>query len=143
MKGWLVDTNILSEIRRPNGSAAVKQWVAARATTSLFVSVVTLAEIRWGIDRVSDLEKQQALSDWLSGVLRPWFGERALPVDEDVLVAWRHLNAASRQSGHTLDQADALIAATAVVHDLVVVTRNTRDFAPMGVRLFNPFELPA
>lgn len=142
MNGWLLDTNILSELRRPNGSKLVKGWVAARAGTALFVSTVTLAEIRWGLDQVQDLVKQQDLADWLNGVLRPWFGERVLPVTEDVLVTWRSLNAAARLAGQTLDQADALIAATASVHDLVVATRNTRDFAPMGVRHFNPFDPP-
>jgi hypothetical protein len=100
---------------------------------------VTLAEIRFGIERVTDPVFHQELVQWLDGTLRPWFSNRILPVDEDVILIWRQMVEKGRRQGYTHSQPDLFIAATATLHDLCVVTRNITDFQKSGVPVFNPF----
>jgi predicted nucleic acid-binding protein len=141
LNGWLLDTNVLSEVRRPRCDPHVLAWVEAQAPDSLFVSRVALAEIRFGIEclPLSDPRRTE-LRAWLDGTLRAWFAHRVLDVTEDVIVAWRRLVQAARGRGTTPPEPDGLIAATAAVHDLRVVTRNIADFAAIGVPLLNPWE---
>ena len=140
MKGWLLDTNVISELRKPNCDARVKAWSDGQEPSSLFLSRVTIAEIRYGIERLppTDLSRKR-LETWLADELRPWFADRVLDVDEDVLVIWRRLVERGKAMRHTFVQPDLFIAATAILHDLCVVTRNIDDFAPTGVALLNPW----
>jgi hypothetical protein len=101
-----------------------------------------VAEVRFGIARVTDPSFRAELEAWLRDGLRAWFGERILDVDEAVLLAWRRLTWEAQKANYTYAQPDALIAATALVHDLGVVTRNTEDFARAGVALLNPWTEP-
>ena len=114
MKGWLLDTNVLSELRRPRPSARVRTFVAGCSLDELFVSTVTFAEIRFGIEMVSDLTRRAELHDWLSHKVRPMFDQRGLEVSEDVMFKWRLLAEEGRRSGHTFLQPDLIIAATAL-----------------------------
>ncbi len=139
MKGWLLDTNIISELRKPNCHPAVKQWADNQPPQSFYLSTVTVAEIRFGIEQASDPDFRQELNQWLDQTLRPWFSDRVLAVDEDVILIWRQLVEIGRKQGYTFSQPDLLIAATAVFHDLCVVTRNIRDFEKSGTPVFNPF----
>ncbi len=139
MKGWLLDTNVLSELRRPRPSARVRTFVAGCSLDELFVSTVTLAEIRFGIEMVGDLTRRAELHDWLLHKVRPMFDQRVLEVSEDVMFKWRLLAEEGRRSGHTFSQPDLIIAATALHHGLTVVTRDTGDFARARVPLFNPW----
>jgi len=139
MKGWLLDTNIISELRKTNCHPAVKAWSDQQLPQSLYLSVVTLAEIRFGIEQVQDEQFRQELSEWLETVLRPWFSDRLLPVSEDVILEWRRMVAQGRKQGHTFSQPDLFIAAIASIHDLCVVTRNVSDFEKSGVPVLNPF----
>lgn len=139
MKGWLLDTNIVSELRKPNCHPAVKQWSDRQPPQSFYLSTVTLAEIRFGIERTQNVAFRQELTQWLDNTLRPWFSDRILAVDEDVILIWRQMVEQGRKQGHTFSQPDLFIAATAVLHNLCVATRNITDFAKSGTAVFNPF----
>jgi toxin FitB len=139
MSGWLLDTNIISELRKTNYHPAVKQWADSQTPQTFYLSTVTLAEIRFGIERVTDTTFQQELNQWLEETLRPWFSDRILAVDEDVILVWRRMVEQGRKQGYTYSQPDLFIAATAALHNLCVVTRNVTDFQRSGVVVFNPF----
>ena len=141
MTGWLLDTNILSELRRPQPHPNVTTFVAGQPLQSLFVSSVTLAEIRFGIELVTDVAKRADLTDWLTHKVRPMFDQRVLMVSEDVMLKWRLLVEEGRKVNHTFSQPDLIIAATALYHGLTLVTRDTDDFARTPVQLYNPWEV--
>lgn len=139
MTNWLLDTNVLSELRRPRPEAKVTAFVAVQPLESLFVSVVTFAEIRFGIERVADASHRAELGDWLAQTVRPMFAQRILAVGEDVMLKWRLLVEAGRKARHTYSQPNLLIAATALHHGLTVVTRDTSEFERARVGVFNPW----
>jgi predicted nucleic acid-binding protein len=137
--GWLLDTNVLSELRRPRPEPRVVAFVAAQSLDSLFVSSVSLAEIRFGIELVDDAIRRAELNDWLANKVRPMFEQRVLPVSEDVMFKWRLLVEQGRKTGHTFSQPDLIIAATGLQHGLTIVTRDTTDYARARVPLLNPW----
>ncbi len=139
MTGWLLDTNVISELRRPRPNARVREFIARQKLEDLFVSSVTLAEIRFGIESVSDLGRRAELSDWLEHRVRPMFGQRVLEVSEDVMFRWRLLVEEGRKAGHTFSQPDLIIAATALQHGLAVVTRDVADYQRARVTILNPW----
>ena len=139
MTGWLLDTNVLSELRRPRPNARVRSFIAGQRLEELFVSSVTLAEIRFGIETVSDPIRRSELNDWLQHKVRPMFDQRVLEVTEDVMFKWRLLVEDGRKAGHTFSQPDLIIAATALQNGLTVVTRDTRDYKLARVPLLNPW----
>ena len=143
MSGWLLDTNILSELRRPKPNRKVIDFVAAQPLDLLFVSIVTFAEIRFGIEVITDPVRRAELNDWLSHKVRPMFEERVLPVSEDIMFKWRLLVEDGRKAGHTYSQPDLIIAATALHYGLTVVTRDTADFERARVPVLNPWNEPA
>ncbi len=136
---YLLDTNVVSELRRPQPEQRVRKFIAAASLDDLYLSDVTMAEIRFGIERVSDPLKRAEIASWLDHVLRPMFGQRVLPITEEVILRWRLMVEAGRQRNHTYSQPDLFIAATASVHGLTVVTRDTSDFADTGVAFVNPW----
>ena len=139
MSGWLLDTNVISELRRPRPSARVRSFVANQRLEDLFVSTVTFAEIRFGIEAVGDPIRRSELNDWLLHRVRPMFDQRVLEVSEDVMFKWRLLVEEGRKVGHTFSQPDLIIAATALQHGLTVVTRDTGDYRLARVPLLNPW----
>ena len=139
MKGWLLDTNIISELRKTNCHPAVKVWSEQQTPQSLYLSTITLAEIRFGIEQVQKGRFRQELVEWIDKELRPWFSDRLLEVSEEIILVWRRMVEKGRKQQHTFSQPDLFIAATASVHDLCVVTRNVRDFEKADVTVFNPF----
>ena len=139
MTGWLLDTNVISELRRPRPSARVRAFVAGQPLEELFVSTVTFAEIRYGIEGVGDPSRRAELHDWLVHKVRPMFDQRVLEVSEDVMFKWRLLVDEGRKVGHTFSQPDLIIAATALHHGLTVVTRDTGDYKLARVSLLNPW----
>lgn len=141
MKGWLLDTNIVSELRKSNCAPAVRQWADCQPPQTFYLSTVTLAEIRFGIEQAKDEAFRSELTQWLEEILRPWFSDRILPVDEDVILVWRGMVEQGRKQGYTYSQPDLFIAATATLHDLCVATRNIADFQKSGVAVFNPFNV--
>jgi toxin FitB len=140
---WLLDTNVLSELRKPRPEQRVVDFVAAVPLRELYVSIVSLAEIRYGIESNADPQKQAALRQWLTFKVRPMFrGGRTLSVTEEVLLRWRLMMEEGRKSGHTFSQPDLLIAATAAHHGLTIVTRDRSDFDMAHVPVVNPWEAP-
>ena len=132
---FLVDTDVLSALRRRKRNPDAVRWAEAQRTSDLHLSVVTIGEIERGITQQKRHNPPfaQDLAAWLDRLLA-WYGDRILPVNEGVARRWGQLSATL---GY--DSADLLIAATALEHGLAVVTRNVRDFEPTGVRTLNPF----
>jgi hypothetical protein len=139
VSGWLLDTNVISELRRPRPSARVRRFIASQRLEDLFVSTVTFAEIRFGIEAVGDPIRRSELNDWLLHRVRPMFDQRVLEVSEDVMFKWHLLVEEGRKVGHTFSQPDLIIAATALQHGLTVVTRDTGDYKLARVPLLNPW----
>lgn len=140
MISWLLDTNILSELRRPRPAEKVVAFVASQPLESLHISAVTLAEIRFGIELVADAGRRAELNDWLTHKIRPLFAQRVLPVSEDIMFKWRLLVEEGRKAGHTYSQPDLIIAATALEHGLTVVSRDTTDYERARVPIFDPWK---
>jgi toxin FitB len=137
---FLVDTNVISEVRkRERANAGVLAFFrdAARDDTDIYLSVVTVAELRRGVELIryrGDAAQASLLDNWLGSVLRD-YGQYVLPVDEEIGQVWGRLRVP-----HPENALDKLIAATALIHDLTVVTRNVDDFAGTGARVLNPFQ---
>jgi toxin FitB len=111
---WLLDTNVLSEPRKPKAERKVLGFIAASPLQQLYISVVSLAEIRYGIELSADAQKRAALQDWLAFQVRPMFDpQRTLPVTEDIMLKWRLMLEDGRKTGYTFSQPDLIIAATA------------------------------
>ena len=140
MTGWLLDTNVLSELRRPRPAEKVVAFVASQPLESLHISAVTLAEIRFGIELVADAGRRVELNDWLTHKVRPLFAQRVLPVSEDIMFKWRLLVEEGRKAGHTYSQPDLIIGATALEHGLTVVSRDTADYERARVPMLNPWK---
>jgi hypothetical protein len=136
---WLLDTNVLSELRRRRPEPNVVAFVSAQPLENLYISSVTLAEIRFGIEVVADVGRRTELTDWLSHKVRPMFAQRILPVSEDIMFKWRLLVEAGRKAGHTFSQPDLIIAATALEHGLTIVSRDTADYERARVPVHNPW----
>lgn len=133
---YLIDTNVLSELRRKTPDANVMSWFAARPAVTLYISVLTVGEIRKGIESHKDASRRHLLTDWLETELVAFFAGRILPVDANVADRWGRMIA---EAGRPLPSIDSLLAATAAVNDLVLVTRNTKDFSGLPVQTFNPW----
>ncbi len=138
-RGWLLDTNIVSELRKgARANQGVRSWAEAISPGACYLSLVTIAEIGFGIAQVQDVGFRSELEAWLDTGVRVWFGNRILAVDEPVLLAWRRLVSDGQKARYTYSQPDALIAATALVHGLGVATRNRADFERAGLTLVDP-----
>ncbi len=132
---FLLDTNVISEARRPQPNPNLKKWLASVAAPELFISVLVVGEIRQGIERLRgrDANRAAAYEAWLA-MLRRDYVDRVLPITADISEEWGRLNAPD-----PLPVVDGLMAATARIHDLTLVTRNVADVSRTGVRLLNPF----
>lgn len=139
MTGWLLNTNILSELRRPRPEPKVLAFVASQPLDLLYISIVTLAEIRFGIELVPNPARRSELIDWLTHKVRPMFQQRSLAVTEDIMFKWRLMVEEGRKSGHTFSQPDLIIAATGRHHGLTVVSRDTAEYVKSRVPVFNPW----
>ena len=137
---YLIDTNVLSELRRPKPKAKVVAFISAQPLESLFISAVTFAEIRFGIEMLDDIQKRAVLGDWLNVQLRPMFDNRVLPISEDVMFKWRLLVESGRRKGHTFSQPDLIIAATALQHGLTIVSRDVGGYEKTGALLLDPWQ---
>ena len=133
---YLVDTNVLSELRRRDRAASVVQWFSAVQSVDLFISVISLLELERGVLRIArrDGRQSEILSRWINDFVIRGFDDRILPVDAATVRCCAGLHVPDPRPEH-----DALIAATAMVCQLTIVTRNVRDFEPMGVATLNPW----
>jgi toxin FitB len=135
----LLDTNVLSEVRRPAPEPKVLAWLDTIDEDRTFISVASIAELRRGIALMEDGRRRAALAAWLAVDLPARFSGRILAIDPAIAERWGDLMAQARQSGFALSVMDGFFAATALVGELVLATRNTKDFALLGVPLFNPW----
>jgi toxin FitB len=133
---YLLDTNVLSELRRKAPEGRVLEWFALRPASTLYLSVLTLGELRKGIEGVQSAERRMALNDWLETELPIFFTGRILALDGPVADRWGRLVAAA---GRPVPAIDSLLAATAIHHGLSIVTRNARDFSEFGLDIVNPW----
>ena len=139
MSGFLLDTNVVSELVRPKPQPKVAQWVLSTAEELLFLSVLTLGEIRKGISSLPPTARRASLEAWLDRDLTLRFSERILAIDSQVADRWGRIAADASMKKKILPVIDGLLAATALQHNLTVVTRNTVDLAGIGVPIFNPW----
>lgn len=135
----LLDTCVISELYRANADQHVRDAVAKREPGDLFLSVITFGELQKGTELLPAGRKRSDLERWLTG-LQHEFGDRVVPVDLETAHIWGELSASTRLGGRTILAADLLIAASAIRHGLRVMTRNTRDFAPSGVAVIDPWD---
>ena len=141
--GFLLDTNVVSELMKVRPSRRVVEWVDATSEELLHLSVITIGEVRKGIDLLDEADpKRAALQAWLDRDVRVRFAGRLLAFDDAVAERWGQLEALARKRRLTLPTIDAQLAATALHHGLTFVTRNTADIGPMGISVFNPWSDP-
>jgi len=139
---YLVDTNIVSELIKSDADERVLNYLEAIHSSVLFLSVVTIGEIEFGIEKVKNSKKKAGLRQWLYEELLISFQDRIIDIDSEVMIEWGKLSALSRSRGLTLPIMDSLIAATCLVGEYTLITRNTKDFENIpGLDLINPFEV--
>jgi predicted nucleic acid-binding protein len=136
---FLLDTNIISEGAKPRPDPGVMDWLASIDEEQMFLSVVSLAELRHGIERMDKGGRKTGLDIWLTEQLAPRFEDRLLLVDTGTADQWGRIVARSQAVGRPIGAMDAFLAAHAQQHQLTLVTRNISDFEATGVRLFNPW----
>ena len=139
MSGYLLDTNCVSELVRLKPDLRVTAWMEAADETLLYLSVLTLGEIRKGLAGLPQGRRRTQLETWLDVELRARFAGRILPIDVAVADRWGLLAAGAKKDGKALSTIDGLIAATALHHNLTVVSRNASDFANVRVQVLNPW----
>lgn len=140
MSGFLLDTNVISELVKPQPQPNVTAWIESTDESLLYLSVLTLGEIRRGIAALAQSRRRATLEAWLDKDLRARFEERILAIDQEVADRWGLLTAAARNSGIVLPVIDGLLAATALEHNLTLVTKDIGQIPSMGVAVFNPWD---
>jgi predicted nucleic acid-binding protein len=140
MSGFLLDTNCISELVRPTPEPRVLGWMEAADETMLYLSVLTMGEIRKGLAGLAQGKRRTLLETWLEVELHARFSGRIVPIDAAIANRWGQLAADAKRAGKPLSIIDGLLAATALHHDLTVVSRNTSDFTNTHVQVLNPWE---
>jgi predicted nucleic acid-binding protein len=138
---FLLDTNLISEWIKPNPHAGVVSWLASADEDRIYMSVVTLAELRHGVERLAAGHRRKRLNEWLEDELPQRFGDRILPIDAAVADSCGRIVARRETLGRPIGAMDALIAATAQVHDLTLATRNEADFDSAVGAIINPWKI--
>jgi toxin FitB len=136
---YLLDTSLISELVKNKPQRSVLDWVESCEEESLFLSVLTLGELQKGVIKLPQTKKREFLQSWISNNLTERFRGRILAVDEEVAVLWGRIQGEAEKRGKPMPAIDSLIAATGLVHHLIVVTRNSSDIEQSGVSLFNPW----
>ncbi|MDF1827256.1 MAG: type II toxin-antitoxin system VapC family toxin [Legionellaceae bacterium] len=136
---YLLDTNIISELVKKAPNKSVLKWIDSLDNEALYLSVISLGEIRKGISGIQNLVRQEKISNWLETELPEYFEERILNIDSKIADMWGRLQ--GKKKGYILPAIDGLIAATAHVHKLTLVTRNTKDFMYTSIDVINPWDM--
>lgn len=139
MTGFLLDTNVLSEASRLRPSRSVLAFFDHTKISTLFLSDIVIAEIRYGIEMSTDIARRKKLTAWLENVVRPMYLGRILPLTENTLLRWRLMLETCRKQGTVVAEPDLLLAATAAEHGLTVVTRDTAPFELLGLTVLDPW----
>lgn len=137
---YLLDTNVVSEWVKPRPNGNVIAWLAAASEDEVFISVCTFAELRFGVASMTRGKRRDRLDEWLRSDLPVRFDRRIVGIDVSIADAWGIIQARARRKGQPVGPMDGLIAATAAVHDMTIVTRNTKHFEAVGVPLLNPWD---
>jgi toxin FitB len=140
MSGFLLDTNCISELVRPKPEPRVVEWMEAADEGMLYLSVLTVGEIRKGLARLSQGKRRTHLETWLQVEMQARFAGRIIPIDAAIADRWGLIAAEAKQKGKALPVIDGLLAATALHHNLTVVSRNISDFTNIHVQVLNPWE---
>lgn len=133
---YLIDTNVISELVKGKQNAKVVKWFESVSDQDLYLSALTIGEIRKGIEKIQNSEKKEKIRMWLDQELPSWFDNRILAIDKHVANKWGLIQS---NASKTLPAIDSLIAATALHFDLILVTRNVKDFDYPGLEIINPF----
>ena len=137
---FLLDTCVISELVAKQPNLHVVQWVDSIDEDKLFLSAITIGEIKGSVEKLADSNRKSALTEWLEGDLLIRFTDRILPIDIPVMLVWGQLTANLEKQGRRMPAIDSLIAATCLQGRLDLVTRNERDFEHSGVAVVNPWE---
>jgi predicted nucleic acid-binding protein len=139
MSGYLLDTNVPSEVIRQRADVKVDFWVRSQDDETLYLSAITIGELRKGLAIHPEGKRRDQIEEWLEADLIPAFTDRILPVTRAIAERWGVLSGMRQMRGRPLGMADGLIAATALEHGLIIVTRNVRDFEDLGLKIVNPW----
>ena len=138
---YLLDTNVISELRKSNCNQSVKSFATEIPWDNFYLSVITMGELCYGIEKLPNRKKKHELSVWLYSKVPQWFNRRIISLDTEVLLEWGKIRAETAITGRTLPVMDTLIAAAAITHRMILVTRNIKDFDGIeGLNLLNPWE---
>ncbi|MFV9505924.1 MAG: type II toxin-antitoxin system VapC family toxin [Oscillochloridaceae bacterium umkhey_bin13] len=138
---YLIDTNVVSELIKKQPNPHVVRWVDTQDSLQLYLSVITIGEIRKGVEKLTDAARQERIYTWLTSHLLIRFDGRILPIETDTMLIWGALTGRLEKEGLTLAAVDSFIAAIALQHQLIIATRNTSDFQGTGLQLINPWEI--
>ena len=138
---YLIDTCVLSELIKKQPNPSVVAWILEQDEPALFLSALTFGEFEKGIAKLGDCRRTQQLRDWVDHDLKRRFGGRILPVDYETACRWGEISGAAEKAGTPMPVIDSILAATALIHGLTLVTRNTSDVAPSNVPVLDPWSL--
>jgi len=137
----LIDTCVISELTKRSPDKNVASWISNQQEENLFLSVLTIGELEKGIAKLKNDRRQQRLREWVDHALKDRFHGRVLPFDYEVASRWGLISGQAEAAGKPMPVIDAMIAATALLHGLTLITRNTQDVAPSNVPIVNPWTL--
>lgn len=140
MSGFLLDTCVLSEFKKPKPDVGLYSWLANVDASAAFISAITIGELRYGIALLPNTTKRRELERWLTAEVLPDFAQRILPFDYEVADRWGNIRANARARGETVPPVDGMLAATALHSNLTVVTRNEAHFRMAAVPVLNPWK---
>lgn len=137
---YLIDTCVLSELIKPQKNEKVTEWILDKKETHLFISVLTIGELNKGITKLPDSKRKDAINSWVNNDLKKRFAGRILEITEEIAALWGEIQGKAEKRGKKMAVIDSLIAATAIINNLTVVTRNVKDFKNSGCKIINPWE---
>lgn len=137
---YLLDTCVISEFIKLQPNANVIRWLEGCDEDSTFLSVLTIGELQKGIEKLDEGRRKRQIQHWLNSDVRKRFSERIIRIDEEIAIRWGHVHAEAELRGKPIPVIDGLLGATALSHDLIVVTRNESDLLASGARVVNPWK---